>query len=508
MSQPTKPASGPLGGERPVLHSDAAAAASEKPCPECGEMVRAGMVRCWNCGAFLKQEIAQKFAEMQAKSAPIELAELPADAVIAVGSADDDDDDDDGGYELRMPIDEPAVKPPERSTAVDDKGEKAEKKPAAAPESKPVRAPASGEDALLQVALSEEAEQKKRRKERGISLRGGARTPGGFVIYCPYGCRMEVKDQHRGMTGRCPKCRAPFIVPVDPPDYDFRERETAVAAEAASQSPTGLWTPWLQDLRLHVVAPEKLKLKPGSLEKDFTEVDAGFSAEGLMVVTLAAKKSGGLFGGGGGDKAKEPARQALFAHLKEGKPAKEAPAGEVRLYTPEECAQVRVAQPAPNPVESMFAGVPVFGEKRIALQLPLREGQQPLFLSFALTGYREFTRALAAAANTLELRAPGVPSTDEYFEFKCHYSDVPIHSLQHVAWYQADPKCDVVLAGWKCMACGLTISEESRKKENIGGKGGKSIAKAKCPKCTNKFGEQPLYTLRSRLASVSMTDSK
>jgi hypothetical protein len=50
------------------------------------------------------------------------------------------------------------------------------------------------------------------------------------------------------------------------------------------------------------------------------------------------------------------------------------------------------------------------------------------------------------------------------------------------------------------------VSEAGRAKENLGGKGGKAIAKAKCPKCTNKFGGQKLFTLPSELAEVKMTE--
>jgi RNA polymerase subunit RPABC4/transcription elongation factor Spt4 len=27
---------------------------SEIPCRECGEMIRVGLVRCWNCGSFIR----------------------------------------------------------------------------------------------------------------------------------------------------------------------------------------------------------------------------------------------------------------------------------------------------------------------------------------------------------------------------------------------------------------------------------------------------------------------
>jgi len=61
--------------------------------------------------------------------------------------------------------------------------------------------------------------------------------------------------------------------------------------------------------------------------------------------------------------------------------------------------------------------------------------------------------------------------------------------------------------GWKCQACGLTVSEDGRKKENIGGKAGKSIAKAKCPKCENAFGKNPLYALKQAPQPVAEEDA-
>mgnify|MGYP007059603772 CR=1 FL=1 len=39
----------------------------------------------------------------------------------------------------------------------------------------------------------------------------------------------------------------------------------------------------------------------------------------------------------------------------------------------------------------------------------------------------------------------------------------------------------------------MTVSEDSQKKKKIGGLNGKGIAKAKCPKCSAKFGSQPMY---------------
>lgn len=503
----------PVGADPNLMPNEAAAAAKETPCPECGEKVRPGMVRCFNCGAFLRKEIADKFAAMQSKPQTVILSEVPAGEMTSIGDVDDDH-----GFTLKI-IEAKSADGESETYSLQTPPPAAEAPPADKPAAAPARtAPAGGDDdgpahsvatagdVLLQAALTEQADEKKRRKDRGVSLRGGARTPGGFVIYCPYGCRIEVKDQHRGMSGTCPKCRAPFVVPIDPPDYEWKTRAQEAAAAEASTSPTGIWTPWLTDLHLHLVAPERLKLKPGSLQRDFQEVDVALSPEGLLLVSLwPKKKPGGPFGGGAVGKNKPELRTAAQAHLKDGKPANATPAGDVRVFSPQELAQMRVAQPAANPVESMFAGVPVFGEKQIAVQLPLSEGQPPMFLSFGLLGFRQFAAALQEKTG-VSLVATGVPAQDVYVDYKCHYTDVPIKALQSLEWYQADPTSGVTLAGWKCAACGLAISEDARKKENIGGKNAKAIAKAKCPKCSNKFGEQPLYTLPSQLAKQSLGD--
>ena len=89
----------------------------------------------------------------------------------------------------------------------------------------------------------------------------------------------------------------------------------------------------------------------------------------------------------------------------------------------------------------------------------------------------------------------GVPLTDTYTELKCHYSEETLRALEHVEFYQADPKIKLKLIGRKCAACGLAVSEDARKKEKIGGANGKAIAKAKCPKCQQKFGNISLFGL-------------
>ncbi len=51
------------------------------------------------------------------------------------------------------------------------------------------------------------------------------------------------------------------------------------------------------------------------------------------------------------------------------------------------------------------------------------------------------------------------------------------------------------LSGHICTTCGIADTEEPRAKKKLGGAAGKGIAKAKCPKCSNKFGDQKAFIL-------------
>src|SRR5690606_36638299 len=92
-----------------------------------------------------------------------------------------------------------------------------------------------------------------------------------------------------------------------------------------------------------------------------------------------------------------------------------------------------------------------------------------------------------------DLGLPRAPRTDS---FKCHFTEVPIKALLDVELYRADPTVQLEVAGYQCGACQLAVSEAARKKENLGGKSPKGIAKAKCPICGSKMGENLLYSLK------------
>jgi DNA-directed RNA polymerase subunit RPC12/RpoP len=67
--------------------------------------------------------------------------------------------------------------------------------------------------------------------------------------------------------------------------------------------------------------------------------------------------------------------------------------------------------------------------------------------------------------------------------------------LRSLEYYKNDPAFKLATVGYKCGACSLTLSEAGRAKDSLGGKDGKGIAKAKCPKCQQKFGDNLLISL-------------
>lgn len=478
-------------------------------------MVRPGLVRCWNCGGFMNRELEQKYLEMQSAPKKVFFSQLPDDAEIqeAAGEAQEDDFVLTPKSAVPSPVKPEAAakkptKPPTASSTsvLDDAPDVPEPAAAEAPrtpapaETGVAHSIATGGDALLDIARSEEAAEKKKRRLRPA---GPLRTATGFIIFCPYGCKVEVKDQHRGMTGKCPKCRAPFIVPTAPPDYEFaKDREKTVAEAAASSAAPGGFVAWMHDIHIHTVNPLKLKLKEASLEKDFALFDIGFGPGKMLVASLVPSKKGGMFGGA--KKGGATPRDAMLEHLKEGKPAEDLPSAKV--YSADDVRQIRVVWPEASRAASAFHGVPVFGKQIIAVQLPLVGEGDPQYASFTLSQFREFNKQLEELFGFDGLAANlGIPMTDEFTTSKCHYSDAQVKALKDPDWYQADKSRPVELAGYRCESCGITVSEAARKKEKLGGANGKGIAKAVCPKCKKKFGNKPLYTLPEAASGPSIS---
>jgi hypothetical protein len=355
----------------------------------------------------------------------------------------------------------------------------------------------AAEDELLKIAAAEEAEIARARK--------ASTTKATFVVFCPQGHRIRVREKFRGKTGKCPKCESLFVVPLksklNTKKKTDPELATVTGGLVGAAGSSGRYARWLIDVRLHTVVPEKLKLKADSLLNDFQSVDVGIAADDILVVSLVA--SAGMFGS---NLKKKPAiRAAMLEQLAKPDASIDGLAvATKRQYAKETFPQLAVVQPAPADTESLFGNIPVFGAGRIAVRLPKSaEDKYSQYLSFSLSEFRAFVQALQAVCGIDGLGAnTEIPLTDRYETFKCHYSDVPVRDLVSVDYYRKDPSFKLEIGGWKCSGCGLIVSEDARKKEKLGGLNGKGLAKAKCPKCTQKFGSNALVHLAATETSA------
>lgn len=523
--------------------------ANELPCPVCNEMVRTGLVRCWNCGSFMREDIAEAYRKMQENPAPMIFSQLPDEADDSVeenspvstatmtSQSDDGDDDfdldqsiavreyqssdDDFQLSTDLPVsndDQVETIPLAREESAQDSEAKtsAEKPESEEPELEKAdttnksenlkKAPsedhsvATGGDVLLNVAMEEEKEDKKRRNSSGRRRRRQSKHDGeGIVVYCPNGHRIRVRDEFRGSVGKCPACSVMYLVPSKSDEKAEPESaaETVTSDDAVESDilDAGGYTHWFKNLKLHSIDPTKLKLKPNSLEKVFVTVDLAVSPEKILILGLVKS---GLLGGGSTEKA-DKARADIAQHLREEKEEAEIPAASVQIIDGDKVAALRVVFPTMYDHESVFAGVPVFGKGRIAITLPKQEdAKENQYLTLSLTEYRNFSAAMSELYSLDNLGPDsGIPSTDQTKEVTCHYSEESFEILdtENLQLYEADSEIELTLVGRQCQSCELTVSEDSRKKEQIGGKAGKGIAKAKCPKCNEKFGNISLWQI-------------
>lgn len=517
-------------------------------CTDCGEVVRPELVRCWRCGAFLRAEIAARYQEMQRNPSPVMYSKSagagePEDTALATAQQSSTSAGgamamvEDGGFELADGVNmsggadfelddellkhtEPVAKPgSDQSSGVPgdtessdeaggestgESGDVSDESRESAQTSHPL---ASSGDALLDIAMSEEAETRTRRRQGSASVtRGGVRATAktGFIVFCPNGHPIEVQERHRGKSGKCPKCQSPFLVPQQNWDPAQAGVETAVVSEESAVD--RFFVDWLDDVHLHQVDPGGLKLKVGSLAAKFEVIDLGISAETLLLVKLV--KSGGLFGGGAAKKIPE-VRDQVRAHLEDVRSTDGLPAAEFISLAGETCEALRIVQPAPYAHESMFAGIDVFGEGRIGVRLPEDPDSKTIdFLSFSLSEFRLVSSRLEQLHGIFAFGADvGVPLQDSPKEVTCHYNEeTTMTVVEDATYYEVDDAYEVTRVGYRCGSCGLAVSEDARKKEKIGGKAGKGLAKAVCPKCKRIFGDNPLCEIALAAADEVVED--
>ena len=171
---------------------------------------------------------------------------------------------------------------------------------------------------------------------------------------------------------------------------------------------------------------------------------------------------------------------------------------EVHSISAAQVPEIRLVQPILKAHESMFAGVPVFGDGRIAIFLPIAsDGGLQAYCSQSLTTFRALYDGLKTNFK-LELPATenGVPDADRADNLNCFINQSRVESVRSLSYYQQDSAFELELSGYRCKSCTAVISEEGRKKNKLGGPNGKGIAKAKCPKCSGKMGEELLYRIK------------
>ena len=374
----------------------------------------------------------------------------------------------------------------------------------------------TGGDVLLDAALAEQDEAAKRakmgrRRPRRTAITGLA--PDRILIYCPKGHRVQVQEKHRGRTGRCPNCKALFFVPLPETNQTLGQAggdptatatgEASAAAAGGAATPNG-YGKWITDVHLHRLNPAKLKLKLGSLEAEYQTVDLGASPEHLLVAVVFS--GSGPFRAMQEPKKKPATRQAMLEHLRARKPLDELPVTGKYPLTPDLLAQLKIVQPSVPGEESLFADVPVFGTGRIAVRvaaIDVNKGDgnnERAYLSFTISQFRDFSQLLSESFGLADYGAgTSIPLVDDLTEATCHYSETVMHPLVPAGldYYRADPAIKLVVLGRRCEKCGLVVSEDSRKKEKIGGTSDASVAKARCPKCKAKFGNITLYGIKS-----------
>jgi len=517
--------------EKIVLLDDATPARSSDirtvKCPHCSELVPTGLLRCWSCNGFMRQDIEDRYNELTTNPQPIIYSDVPPDQrtelLPARASLVVKKDDEDGftlakgvvahrsdptekagstpklieseAETLHDSLDKPESETPaaEKSSRIADAAPSDETGEAGATatgksseDSRGSNRARSGDDSdLFKIAMDEQQDTRRRKRERRAD-----RARKTMLLPCSCGAWIRVQDSLAGMIVRCRQCRQPVQVPIiRRKESDKKQGHTAPKLEVT----------WINDVWLHTLTPTSVVLKPGSAEKSHTEADLALTEQGLAIVSFKTggrKKSLLSFNGNSGE-ARIEMRKTLRQQVAEKGSLMDLENCEVREFSKEHLAGLRLVQPVLHVHESMFAGVPIFGEGRIAVYLPLEQNDgQQLYCSFTLSGWRQFAFDLGRMFD-ISLPGPenGIPADDKMKSSSCFVKQSRVEFLPDINYHKFDPAFELELSGYRCTACRTAISEDARKGKKIGGVAGKGIAKAKCPKCGAKMGEDKLYRL-------------
>jgi DNA-directed RNA polymerase subunit M/transcription elongation factor TFIIS len=510
------------GATGPADPSLQRSATLHQTCPKCGDDVPSGLVRCWSCNAFMREDVAKKYQTLVDNPQKIIFSDVPPDErtetiparglaqqggyarINDQGEAEFVLDGEESDFQLSGRTDSAEArvsKAPESTAASEVPTEsKEEPKPSlgaqpasaesasASPQAPEARSgdetrssPKVNADNLLDIALTQEKEASFRKRERLAAL-----NQKRIMVPCPScGVWLKVREDQSGRSVRCRQCKTAIPIP------EIRKKEP----KAKKVDRPGVVIDWIDDVHMHLVVPTEIALKPGSLKDTIDHADLAFNDEGLHFIRMgdaAPKKS--LF-------SRKVVNDFTLQRSENRERIQETgnftklPHGETHTIPVENLTAIRLVQPIKKAHESMFAGVSVFGEGRIAVYLPLRlTDDKQAFCSMPISVWRQFAYHLK---NRFDIELPttenGVPAKDVHSSPACHYSQAKLESLRNVEYYENDDAYELELTGYRCTACGISVSEAARAKNKLGGAAGKSIAKAKCPACSAKFGREPLY---------------
>lgn len=524
-------------------------AAIHEACPHCGEMVRAGLVRCWSCNGFMRADVAARYRDLTNNPQKIIYSTIPLEERTdylparndAAGEkqrildADEFTLSDDltlgSVLDAAPPADPPGSPFAPQSAAADgpdkpqtttpggaaakatagsspaaeaptekSEADKADAAKSAKAEFLESRKKAAGnDDDLLSIAMEEQREVRKRRGERLAE-----RQKKQMLVPCTCGTWLRVNDDMAGKTVRCRQCKQPIVIP------EIKKKASEKKDEKAAPS---LDVTWITDVWFHVLAPTSVVLKPGSLVDKHTEADLALTSAGLHIIAFTGgdKKKKSLLSFGSSEKKtdRQAHRQQVRDQVTSTGQISNLPNCDLKVISSDDLKDLRLVQPVVRVHESMFAGVPVFGEGRIAVYLPLspEDGQQA-FCSFPLSAWRSFSSKVKQLFS-VELPGAdnGIPETEKTDTLSCFVNQTKVESVRNLVYYQQDPAFELELTGYRCKSCGVAISEEGRKKNKLGGANGKGIAKAKCPKCSGKMGEELLYKIKKVAAPETPAES-
>ena len=343
------------------------------------------------------------------------------------------------------------------------------------------------------------------------------------------GTLVRTTEEFAGKTVGCQKCGAMVAIPV----IDSPARKEKKLRKKPSRPLT-----WLTDGWIHSFLPTSLVLKPGSMADNHVLTDIALTESALFIVQY--RRDSGKYVKGppaeGAEKTMmQAAREKLLSYLRRSPPEpeklvdeirerwkklrefiaksgefKDFPNVEIRFVTNEHARDLRLVQPIARVQESMFAGVPVFGDGRIATFLPLKsvDGQQN-YLWLPLSTFRTFNERLKSLYMAgLPASENGVPDTEKTDSFTCHLNQSQFDGIRSVPCYERDPGYELEAVGYRCTSCGITISESGRAAKKLGGAIAKGLLKTKCPKFGGKFGYDPIYRIVRSPEVDSAADSE